>query len=424
MGRAARSRAAGVVALAGLMAAAACSGQRKPAPPAAPPDLQPAVRIEVAPLGYLPPSSFYLTYRMSSATLGFLDNDRVLFTFRVAGLLKRTPLDRPDDDDQEIRAVVLDLTTGKVVNQTEWRMYDRGAYLWPYPDGKFLVRVRDSLYLTDASLRLQPYLTFNNGLREVEISPDRSLTVLETNLPDKPGTERPAGPPSLSYSMSEGEKPVKILIVPSGSKQAVAVSDAQRTVMMGLMPDGIVGTLEGRKQASWVMQEVPFHGEPKLVAEMQSTCRPTAQPLSARVVLMTGCFGDGDDHPVLALSTDGRELWRDRWLNRYIWGWFDYAENGSRFVYESVAVNHTISAFEPLYPEDVTAQLAGVYDTETGKLVLVRNASPVLTAGQNVALSPDGTRFAILRQGAVEVYDLPPVSVAAPKPVPVAKRQK
>jgi hypothetical protein len=37
-----------------------------------------------------------------------------------------------------------------------------------------------------------------------------------------------------------------------------------------------------------------------------------------------------------------------------------------------------------------------------------------LSAGQNYALSPDGSRFAILRDGAIEVYDLPPTSEAAP----------
>jgi hypothetical protein len=428
------------VAAAALLAAAACAAQHKPPiQPATPNDLKPAVRIEVAPLGYLPPSAFYLTWRLSSTTLGFFDNDHVLFTFRVSRLLQRTPLDRPGDEDQEIRAVVLDLKTGKVVNQTEWRMYDRDGYLWPYTDGRFLVRIRDSLFLADPSLRLDPYLTFPSGLREVEISPDRTLTVLETNQPVKTATQPPGEPQSQpatepqaphllprppGYSTPVAEKPVKILIVPSGTRDVVAESEAERTVLLPLMHDGAVNVLEGNKQSSWVMQEVPFHGEPRLVAEMQSTCRPTAQPLSAHAVLMMGCFGDGNDHAVVALSTDGRELWRDRWQNRYIWGWFDYAANGSRFAYESVEVNHTISTFEPLYPEDVTTQLAGVYDTETGKLVLVKNASPVLTAGQNVALSADGTRFAILREGAVEVYDLPPVSKPEPAPSPVTAKRK
>jgi WD40 repeat protein len=95
-------------------------------------------------------------------------------------------------------------------------------------------------------------------------------------------------------------------------------------------------------------------------------------------------------------------------------------------VYESVEVSRPISTFDALYPEDITAQLAGVYDTESGKLVLVRDVSPVLTAGQNVALSPDGTRFAALRKGAIEIYDLPPVTPPAPRKAPelVAKKKK
>lgn len=407
---------AGALAAAFLLSAGTVLAQRPPASPP-PPGLKPAQRIPVGPLGYLPPSSFYLTYRMSSATVGFFDNDHLLFTFRVGGLLKRTPEDRSGDEDQEIRAVVLDARTGKVLKQTEWRMYDRAAYLWPYTEGRFLVRIRNSLYLTDQTLDLKPYLTFPDGLQEVEISPDRSLTVLETNEPEKQ-----AAATSVPTLGEEPVQPVRVMIVPSGSETAVAASDAGRALLLPLMGNGILNMMEGTKAASWVMQDVPFHGQPHIMAEMKSTCRPAAQPLSNRVVLMVGCYADGEDHAVVAISTDGRELWQDRWQNRYVWGWFDYAENGSRFVYESVEVSRPISAFDALYPEDVTAQLAGVYDTESGKLVLVRDASPVLTAGQNVALSPDGTRFAILRQGAVEVYDLPPVSQPTPEHPSESKR--
>ncbi len=137
-------------------------------------------------------------------------------------------------------------------------------------------------------------------------------------------------------------------------------------------------------------------------------------PVSASVALIIGLL------PRVATTTwwpqspnDGQQLWQTRWENKYVWGWFTSAENGSRFVYESLQVNRPISTFDALYPDDIQAQLAGVYDTESGNLVLVKNASPVLTAGQNVALSPDGMRFAILRDGAVEIYDLPPVEKPA-----------
>jgi hypothetical protein len=357
----------------------------------------------VAPLGYTPPGSFYLTYRLSSATLGFFDDDHLLFTFRVGGLLKRLPSDQLDDDDQQIRAVLLDLRTGKVVKQTEWREHDRSTYLWPYQDGQFLVRVRDSLFLTDASLELRPFLTLSAGLRDVQVSPDRKLTVLETDEPEKSQTA--IGDTSV---LGTGT-PVKVMILPSGTNRAIAESHAREAMHVPLLGEGLLGTLEGPKLGSWVVRWTPFQGDPRTLAEVMSDCRPTPDAVSASVALIVGCYLDGDDRRVTAVSNDGQELWQARWENKYVWGWFTSAENGSRFVYESLEVNRPVSTFDALYPEDIEAQLAGVYDTLSGKLVLVKNASPVLTAGQNVALSPDGMRFAVLRDGAVEIYDLPPV---------------
>jgi hypothetical protein len=62
----------------------------------------------------------------------------------------------------------------------------------------------------------------------------------------------------------------------------------------------------------------------------------------------------------------------------------------------------------------------GVFDTITGEVRIVKNASPVSSAGQNFALSPDATRFAILKDGAVEVYDLPPLNPPAAPETPPA----
>jgi hypothetical protein len=415
--RGAMGKRAGGAAMAALLALfpIAALAEKKPAPPPLP-EVKPAVSIEVAPLGYRPPGAFYLTYRLSSAAMGFFDDDHLLFTFRTGGLLKRAPGDPLGDDDQEIRAVVLDLGTGKVAQQAQWRMHDRSQYLWPYKDGQFLVRVRDSLFITNQALQLEPYMTFDAGIRAVQVSPDQRLLVVETNAPAKLRAE-------TQDQTFLGGPPVNVMVFPLGEKKPVAESNAKVPTLLPLMGDGLLDLLEGRAQGSWVMRDVPFEGQPQTVAEVRSSCQPSARPLSASVVLMVGCSGDADDRQVIAVSTKDGELWRDRWQNRFVWGWFDSAANGSRFVYESVQVNRSISTFDALYPEDVQVQLAGVYDTESGKLVLVRDASPVLTAGQNVALSRDGKRFAMLRNGVIEVYDLPPVSVPAPKkPEMVAKK--
>src|SRR5271154_1171066 len=128
----------------------------------------PAVRISTVPLEYHPLSSFYLMSRTSSSSLNFIDNQHLLFTFRVTGLLKRLPDCRADDEDQLIRALVVHLPDGNIERSAEWRLHDRGRYLWPLGDGKFMVRQRDSLLTTDSSLELRPFAQSSTALRFVK----------------------------------------------------------------------------------------------------------------------------------------------------------------------------------------------------------------------------------------------------------------
>ena len=375
------------------------------------------MRIEVAPLGYMPPGTFYLTYRLSSEALGFFDDDHLLFTFRVGGLLRRLPNDPAGDDDQQIRAVVLDLRTAS--------RYARRSGGCTIAD-RICGRSRTAIFcyggailvLTDESLELQPWMNLSERVRDVQVSPDRRMVVVET---DDSAKVRAQGAEPRHMGI---EEPVKVMILAAESKTAIAQTDGRMPTLLPLMGDGLLDMLEGKLPGYWVMRDVPFHGDPKLVAQVRSGCRPSVKPLSATVVLLEGCYLEGNDHQIFVISMDGRQLWRDRWENRYVWAWFDTAENGSRFAYESIAVSRPISTFDALYPEDITGQMVGVYDTESGKLVLVKDVSPVLTAGQNVALSPDGTRFAVLRNGAIEVYDLPPVEAPQQKAAEVVAKKK
>src|SRR5271170_2471497 len=142
----------------------------------------PVVRISTVPLEYHPLSSFYLMSRTSSSSLNFIDSQHLLFTFRVTGLLKRLSECQPDDEDQLIRALVVHLPDGKIERSAEWRMHDRGRYLWALGNGRFLVRQGDALEITDASLEMSPFLQSSSPLRLVKLSPDRRLVLVETDL--------------------------------------------------------------------------------------------------------------------------------------------------------------------------------------------------------------------------------------------------
>jgi hypothetical protein len=61
-------------------------------------------------------------------------------------------------------------------------------------------------------------------------------------------------------------------------------------------------------------------------------------------------------------------------------------------------------------PELVAGQSIIVYQTDTGRQLLRVDAAPVARAGQNFSLAPDGLSLAVIRNNAVEIYPLPPLS--------------
>ena len=148
---------------------------------------------------------------------------------------------------------------------------------------------------------------------------------------------------------------------------------------------------------------------------MTSACTPVLEVVSDKVALAQGCpVKGGSGSAVSAVSLAGGVLWQDSWDSKYVWPDFSCAVDGSRFAFGSLEMNRQMGTMDAFGEADVVGQPVGVFDTESGKLEMVRNATPILSGGHNFAVSADGRRFAILREGAIEVYDLPPVSANEP----------
>ena len=98
-----------------------------------------------------------------------------------------------------------------------------------------------------------------------------------------------------------------------------------------------------------------------------------------------------------------------------MWPTFAYSRTGDRFAVSLLRVTHFIDLADSLNDEDVREQVVQVFDSATGALLMATTASPILTAGQNFALSEDGERLAVLREGAIEIYKVPPPAAPAPE---------
>ena len=368
----------------------------------------PSERIDTVPLDYHPLSSFYLLARTSSSSLDFIDKDHLLFTFRVTGLLKRLPECGPDDRDQSIRALVVHLPDGKVERSAEWRMHDRGRYLWALGNGRFLVRQRNSLEITDSSLELHPFIQANSPVRLVKLSPDERLLLVENDI-EKHTEEEHQRLAADADGFFGPREDVQLTILRLSDMSVLLRARFLNVTDLPIISDGYIETLAARGD-HWMLRYRPFRGEPSVIGDVASSCHPGEIPLNAQLTFVSTCPSKGDDHVFQAMSLGGKTLWTYRWDSHYIWPTTAASESGRRIAFSTLRVARPLSTYDPFDETEVQAQRVDVLDTETGRLELTQYATPALSAGQNYALSPEGDRFAVLRDNAIEIYNLPPAA--------------
>ncbi len=366
----------------------------------------PSARIDTVTLDYHPLSSFYLLARSSSSSLDFIDDQHLLFTFRATGLMKRLAECHPDDEDQLIRALVIHLPDGKIERSAEWRMHDRGPYLWALGNGKFMVRQRDSLSFTDASLELHPFLESSSPLRMVKLSPDAQSLLVETDLEKQNEGEHQGLQADGIFGPRED---VLLTVLRLSDRTVLMRARALNLADVPMISGGYLETLEARGE-QWMLRYRPFHGEPSVVANVASSCRPHEDPLNDHTTLVTLCPDRGTDHILQAISLTGKTLWTFHRDGHFIWPTQAVSQSGQRIAFSTLRVSRPLSTYDPFDETEVQAQRVDVLDVDTGQLELTQYATPALSAGQNYALSPDGDRFAVLRENAIEIYNLPPAT--------------
>jgi hypothetical protein len=384
------------------------------------PTVAPSWSIPVDPLGFSPPGPIYLGARNTLASLDFIGEDKLLFTFRVPGLLHRDTANGAAGEERQIRAVVLSLPKGTVEAQTEWTLHDRMHYLWMLKDGHFLLRDRNNLLLGDASLDVKPFLQFPGPLLWLETDPAQQLLVTDSHEPVK--TEAKPGdvpsPATASATMDSdeaaaGDAPDTVVrILRRDSGKVMLVSRVRSTVHLPINSNGYLEDLRSQGW-DWTLNLSYFEGGSKILGKVDSRCDPTEDFVAEQEILVTACMEDGSDK-LVAMTTSGRELWADQIPSVAIWPEIDIAPGGLRIARETLGVSHAVNTYAPIDSGDIKGQWVTVYDAATGDLALEAPVSPPLDSGGNVAISPSGRRVAVLNAGAIQVFELP-----APPPLPV-----
>jgi len=386
------------------------------------PSLPPVLTVPIGPLGFTAPGPIYMGARNSMASIDFLGEDRLLFTFRIPGLLHRDQTNNDDGDERQIRAVVLELSKGTVEAEATWTVHDRVRYLWPLNNGHFLLRDRNNLLEGDATLTLKPYLDFPGPLLWVELDPEQHFLVTNSREPankaakpgDAPGssTASSATNPDQDSGSGADAPDLVIRILHRESGDVMLVSRVRTAVHLPINSVGYLENLRGRGM-EWILNLHYFTGGSRMLGHVESNCEPDDEFLSDQEILATTC-GPSGESSLVAMSTDGKILWESQAPPVEVWPQLVVAGNGSRLAWETLDTSHPIYTYAPMDADDVKEQSVTIFDAANGDIAMVSPVSPILDAGGNVALSPSGRRVALLNDGALQVFDLP-----APPPIPV-----
>jgi hypothetical protein len=390
------------------------------------PSLPPAFTVPVESLGFSAPGPIYLGSHNSLVSLDFLDENRLLFTFRVPGLMHREAGDNASSEERQIRAVVVALPEGKVESEALWTVHDRARYLWMLKDGHFLLRDRDRLQEGDAKLELKPLLQFPGPLLWLELDPTQQFMVTNSIEPavaasnDASDGKNPVRPSlgTTDAGQANPDKPesrktdLVLRILHRVSGRVLLVSRVPRTVRLPINSDGYLESMRGKGE-KWVLNLNYFSGGSRVIGQVESACSPAFEFISQQQLLVTAC-APGGAWKLVAMDTAGRHIWEIQTSGFAIWPLLKMAPDGSRLVRETMALNRSVDDYSHILDADaVKGQLVRVFNAADGKVALEASASPALDSGGNVGISPSGRRVAILNAGAIQVFDLP---AAPPQP--------
>jgi hypothetical protein len=407
---------------------------------------EPVARIPLGPLGYQTMVPEFLLAGSSMLTVDFVDRDHLLITFGVRGLMKREADEPADDDDRMVGAALVELPSGKVLAKTQWRLHDRGQYLWGLGQGRFLLRVRDRLTViapmgaggAKDAFREVPLLRTERHIVALTVSANEDLLTVETTRRVSADEAGVASDVTLVDSAPQGvtqtdSAPVQLNFyrlrsTGAGAEGLLAASAgvirARGAIELPMTTGGFLEVKEGGKNR-WMFNFDVHTGKVSELAEWDTTCFPRATFVGHGEFVAFGCRGSAERQALAGFNLKGEEMWQQNFGDLHVSPTFAFAPAAGRFALGRIVVTIAVDESAPLPESVVSAEEVRVVESYDGRVLFKIDCTPVERAGGNFALSADGLRLAAVREtlvhhaatkdydeysereAAVEVYALP-----------------
>jgi hypothetical protein len=358
--------------------------------------------VAIRELGYrLRAEAQELTRFDHDAALAYLGPRTLLFTFNPHQLVPRTGAEAGSRQLHAVRGVLFDLQSLKVERTVEWRVPDAGQYLWTVGPDKVLLHVGRELHFCGSELKVEQKLSLSGPLAFVEASP--SGTYFAVGVAHERHSEA-IHRQLLESGEREPEEDVEVRVLDVNFKTLATFLRSSWDTPPTLSDEGEIRIVATGK-TRWAISQNSWDGQHRVLAQVNSQCRPTLKTLPSNLFFILGCDRQADDKWYRVLRVDGRPMLK---------GSSSSAELEQTVIATSGALAIRIAtATKPLAgnatyrSSDLEAEHIAVYRANDGRKVLaVGMPSPIPTL-QTFALSPRGDQLAVLSQDQIAVYALP-----------------
>ncbi|HST10973.1 MAG TPA: hypothetical protein VLL05_11400 [Terriglobales bacterium] len=360
------------------------------------------VTLPVKELGYSQPQHEIISFDYDSA-LSYLGDEHLVFTFNPHILIARDSAEAKFSKLRIIRAVLIDVQARKVVKTVDWKVPDDRQYLWTIDRNRILVHVGRELRMYGPGFRLEQHFALGGSLAFLRISPSAAYFAV--------GVVQERHSEIVHRELQEvenrdPEEDVEVKILDANLRTLATVVRSSRAEPPVLSAYGEIRTQQTSRNR-WTISEESWDKQKRLVAAVNSTCRPDASTFPPNLLLLVGCDRQANGRWYRVLRQDGKPILKG-------WSFSEEVEQravrgGTNDLF-SIAIaraSKSVSVGGALQNSDLESERVAVYRSQNGeRLFSVTIPSPVPTV-QTSALSPNGDQLAVLQSGQIALYHVP-----------------
>ena len=342
-------------------------------------------------------------YRMLTyeASLSYLDDDNLLFTFDLRALRHRYADGIRLGSMKTVRAVLIDSSTHATKRIRDWQVQGDRRYIWPIANGRALVHIGQTLYLMNANLDSIRSVPVPGELVFVSVSPEGDRIAVGT-LHERHTAELHG---QLADAIQgEPEEDVDIKVFDDNFR---LLSTSYRSTALAAPALTENGELRLRyiDHHQWRISEYRLDRTEHPVATIRSVCRPDITTPLPDTLFIVGCNASPLQNWYRVMGTGGHTILYDRGSSHEIQQ-SALASGEKAFTVRVVQTGESKANGDFFFNKDLVVQKISVYSATDGRRTFETNARPSLSE-QSFATSPSGAQLAVLAGNSIDIYTMP-----------------